>query len=1003
MARPKLICLLPARNSEEELPGYFESVERFADAVVALDDGSTDRTRELLGAHPLVEVLLANPPREGYAGWDDAANRNRLLAAAAELEPDWMLSLDADERLDAGDGAALRAFVDRDAIPGCAYVFKVFRMHEDLARYEGEHEWVARLFHFEAGQTFDDQRLHLVPVPSSIPESRWLYTTIRIQHVGGLNEERRRARVAKYAEADPENQFLRDYRDLLRPFDEVKAWEPRPRDLPVLAMEADRATLDRLNLDDLDLGGPVLSAIVISRNDEGRIERAVRSVVEQELGEPFEVIVVTSGKDSTGRIVRERFPQVRLVELPRPALPGEARNAGLRIARGDYVSFPGSHVELPQGSLAARVRAHELGYAMVSGATLNGTETRAGWATYFLDHSARLPGRPSGELGGPPAACSYVRELLEDVGGFRDDVRAGEDTRVNVELTRWGHRGYHSRDIVLVHHSPCKSVFRLLRHRFTRGRALGRLLLEDAYARAPVLNHRHPNSRLRGYVRERTSTTTENVRRWGDEELRKKYRRVYPLVVTAVVASWAGARYELLRRRGRPVAVLETGHRNGRGRFGRLGVQLVERLGRRLQLDVAERSMYSPIPAVAPAGADVWVKPAQDVGFELDPDAHLAFLESELSPFLAEFQQLAKGSRVGPFSLWNGFYEACDAEVLYAMVRYLKPRRLLELGSGYSTVISAAACTANAREDHPVEFVAVDPQPRVPVAGLPGLTRLEREEATRLPLARFLALEPGDILFVDTTHTVKHGSEVNFLILDVLPRLRPGVVVHFHDIFLPYEYPRELFEQGMYLAEQYLLQAFLMGNPAYEVIFAGHAVARAHWGRLVELIPRARHTSYGGQAFWLRRRTGTDGRGVIYAGLARRVAREREIPENMFLALVQQESGWRPNVVSHTGAVGLTQLMPATASVLGVDPYEPEQNLDGGARYLRQQYERFGSWPLALAAYNAGPEAVERYGGVPPFPETEWFIRGVLAYAELFQSQVRKQAAQEDELESAFS
>lgn len=525
MAGPRLICLLPARNCEADLPGYFDSVERFADAVVALDDGSTDRTREHLEAHPLVELLLTNPPHDDYSVWDDAANRNRLLAAAAKLGPDWILSLDADERIDAGDGAALRAFVDRDAIPGCAYVFKVFRMHEDLTRYEGEHQWVARLFPFEAGRTFDDRRLHLVPVPSSIPESRWLYTTIRIQHVGALNEERRGARFDKYSEADPENVFMKDYKDLLRRFDEVRVWEPRPPDLPVLAMEADRATLDRLDLDDLDLGGPVLSAIIISRNDEGRIERAVRSVVEQELGEPFEVIVVTSGTDSTGRIVRERFPQVRLIELPRPALPGEARNAGLRIARGDYVSFPGSHVELPQGSLAARIRAHELGYAMVSGATLNGTETRAGWASYFLDHSARLPGRPSGELGGPPAACSYVRELLEDVGGFRDDVRAGEDTRVNVELTRQGHRGYHSRDVVLVHHSPCRSVFRLLRHRFTRGRALGRLLLEDAYARAPVLNRRDSNSPLRGYVRLRPlarMSGSSRRRTWASSSIRTR-------------------------------------------------------------------------------------------------------------------------------------------------------------------------------------------------------------------------------------------------------------------------------------------------------------------------------------------------------------------------------------------------------------------------------------------------------------------------------------------------
>ena len=86
-----------------------------------------------------------------------------------------------------------------------------------------------------------------------------------------------------------------------------------------------------------DLDAPVLSAIVIARDDEDRIERSVRAVVEQRTEQPFEVIVVTSGSDRTAEIVRERFPDVTLVELPHPALPGEARNAGLAIARGGHV------------------------------------------------------------------------------------------------------------------------------------------------------------------------------------------------------------------------------------------------------------------------------------------------------------------------------------------------------------------------------------------------------------------------------------------------------------------------------------------------------------------------------------------------------------------------------------------------------------------------------------------------------------------------------------------
>ena len=113
-----------------------------------------------------------------------------------------------------------------------------------------------------------------------------------------------------------------------------------------------------------------------------------------------------------------------------------------------------------------------------------------------------------------------------------------------------------------------------------------------------------------------------------------------------------------------------------------------------------------------------------------------------------------------------------------------------------------------------------------------------------------------------------------------------------------------------------------------------------------------------------------------YLDMAKAAARRHSIPEDLFLRLVQQESGWNPRAQSHAGAMGLAQLMPGTAQYLGVrNPWDPYQNLDGGARYLREQYETFGSWRLALAAYNAGPEAVRRHGGVPPFRETRNYVQ----------------------------
>jgi soluble lytic murein transglycosylase-like protein len=112
-----------------------------------------------------------------------------------------------------------------------------------------------------------------------------------------------------------------------------------------------------------------------------------------------------------------------------------------------------------------------------------------------------------------------------------------------------------------------------------------------------------------------------------------------------------------------------------------------------------------------------------------------------------------------------------------------------------------------------------------------------------------------------------------------------------------------------------------------------------------------------------------------YLALAKAAADKHGIPQDLFLRLVHQESRWNHKAVSHAGAIGLAQLMPGTAALLRVDPTVPSENLEGGARYLRQQYEEFGSWRLALAAYNAGPGAVKKYGGIPPFRETKNYVR----------------------------
>ncbi|HWV35723.1 MAG TPA: glycosyltransferase [Thermomicrobiales bacterium] len=539
-----VVGLLPARNAAADLDAYFASIARICDAVVALDDGSTDETAAMLEHQPLVKILLRNPPRDDYRGWDDAANRNRLLEAAGALDPEWIISLDADERIDAVDARALRRFLETDALPGCAYGFRHVPMRRDSETFWPRYQWIYRLFSYEPGQRFPDQRLHFIPVPTSIPRQRWVRTTLRVQHLGGMTDERRLIRFNKYLEADPTRRYQVSYSNVLMepPPHELRQWQPRPADMPVLLDEAANPNVQMTSGAD----APVLSAIIIARNDEATIARTVASVVNQDCPEPFEVILVTSGSDRTAEIVRREFPTVRVVELERPALPGEARNAGLAVARGLFVSFPGSHIELPPGSLAARMRAHRRGYAMVTGITRNGNTTSAGWASYFLDQHEGLPGHLPAQLNGPPAHCSYARLPLLEVGGFPANVRTAEDTAVNRALVRRGYVAFREPAIELVHRSPCRTLSQLLTHHFRRGRGWGRLLLQERRATGHVLTKDVVRSRLLRHLPARLDRIRANVA-IAETSLAAEYDRVRLPIVFGAVSSWAGMWAEILK------------------------------------------------------------------------------------------------------------------------------------------------------------------------------------------------------------------------------------------------------------------------------------------------------------------------------------------------------------------------------------------------------------------------------------------------------------------------
>ena len=165
----------------------------------------------------------------------------------------------------------------------------------------------------------------------------------------------------------------------------------------------------------------------------------------------------------------------------------------------------------------------------------------------------------------------------------------------------------------------------------------------------------------------------------------------------------------------------------------------------------------------------------------------------------------------------NGMFSRMDAWMLQGILRHFRPRRMIEVGSGWSSLVTARIN----REylDGSLHFTCVEPYPPDFLAGgIEGVSELIASPVENLEVDMFTALGDRDVLFIDTSHTVKTGGDVTFLYHEVLPRLAPGVVVHIHDIFLPADYPEEWVFAGRAWNEQYLVRAFLSFNSAFRIL-----------------------------------------------------------------------------------------------------------------------------------------------------------------------------------------
>lgn len=266
---------------------------------------------------------------------------------------------------------------------------------------------------------------------------------------------------------------------------------------------------------------------------------------------------------------------------------------------------------------------------------------------------------------------------------------------------------------------------------------------------------------------------------------------------------------------------------------------------------ITPNHFYQPIPDTRTLKDELWTRESELIGLDLNIDVQVNFLRTVFPKFKHEYDAFPDKPTNNPheFYLNNGYFDGFDAYVLHCMIRYFKPQRIIECGSGFSTFVSAKAALLNAN----TELICIEPYPsEILKKGFPGLPYLYQEKIENININMFIELQEGDILFIDTSHVVKIGGDVNTIYLEIIPRLNSGVIVHIHDIFFPWEYPRSwVLQIQRFWTEQYLLQSFLAFNSEFEILFSNSYMEHKYPFEMKSTFP---NSPCGGSSFWMRRK-----------------------------------------------------------------------------------------------------------------------------------------------------
>ena len=260
---------------------------------------------------------------------------------------------------------------------------------------------------------------------------------------------------------------------------------------------------------------------------------------------------------------------------------------------------------------------------------------------------------------------------------------------------------------------------------------------------------------------------------------------------------------------------------------------------------------YSPIPNLTEIRLkenQIFQQTGNINDIQLNTENQHALLEN-LKEFHTDFSFPEENSHEYRYFSNNPFFIRSDAYFLYSFMRYFKPKQIIEIGSGFSSALMLDVNRKFLSESIELSFIEPFPDRLYSLIG----NDLENKniivsKVQDVPLEFFDTLDKNDILFIDSSHISKIGSDVNHIIFTILPRLKSGVIIHFHDITWPFEYPKDWIYEGRFWNEAYLLRAFLMNNSSYEILLFNNYLAQNYAGWLAENLPLA---CGGGGSFYM--------------------------------------------------------------------------------------------------------------------------------------------------------